>query len=105
MTTYVVTIPGTLQTELTDDARSTLLRALRPADPQGTDFGAAEDLDLLSVDTEESRFTLRLEVEADDSSGAEEGARRMASGALEKAGFTSENALLGQPFITGIDKQ
>ncbi|MET9482326.1 hypothetical protein [Streptomyces sp. NPDC006638] len=105
MTTYVVTIPGTLHAELTDDAEAVLLRALRSADPQGTDFGAAEDLDLLSVDTEESRFTLRLEVTADDSNGAEAEARRLATGALEKAGFTLETAPLGQPFITGIDRE
>jgi hypothetical protein len=105
MTTYVVTIPGTLHGELTDDARSVLLQALRPADPHGTDFGAAEDLDLLSVDTEESRFTLRLEVRAEDSNGAEEAARQIAVGALEKAGFTPATAPLGQPFITGIDRE
>ncbi|WP_327238155.1 hypothetical protein OG349_33440 [Streptomyces sp. NBC_01317] len=105
MTTYVVTIPGTLHTELTDDAKTVLLQALRPADPQGTDFGAAEDLDLLSVDTEESRFTLRLEVTADDSNGAEQEARRLATGALEKAGFTLATAPIGQPFITGIDRE
>ncbi|MFI5758571.1 hypothetical protein [Streptomyces sp. NPDC051569] len=103
MTSYVVTIPGTLHETLTDEARSVLLGALRPADPQGTDFGAAEELDLLSVDTEHSRFTIRLEVEADDSKGAEAAARRIAAGALDKAGFTIDSAPLGEPVITGID--
>ncbi|MEU3184124.1 hypothetical protein ABZ707_07910 [Streptomyces sp. NPDC006923] len=103
MTTYVVTIPGTLHEPLTGEARSVLLGALRPADPQGTEFGAAEELDLLSVDTEQSTLTIRLEVEADDSNAAEEEARRIASDALDKAGFTIRTAPLGDPVITGID--
>ncbi|MFF1419555.1 hypothetical protein [Streptomyces sp. NPDC058280] len=105
MTTYVVTIPGTLKEALTDEARSILVGALRPADPKGTGFGAAEDLDLLSVDSEQSTFTVRLEVEADDSNAAGEEARRIASGALDKAGFTIRTAPLGEPVITGIDAE
>lgn len=103
MTSYVVTIPGTLHEPLTDEARFTLLRALRPVDPQSTDVGAAEELGLLSVDTEQSRFTVHLEVDADDSNTAKEDARRIASSAFEKAGFTMRTAPLGEPVITGID--
>lgn len=105
MTSYVVTIPGTLHEPLTDEARFALLGALRPVDPQSTDVGAAEELGLLSVDTEQSTFTLHLEVEADDSNTAKEDARRLASSAFEQAGFTMRGALLGEPVITGIDSE
>ncbi|WP_030740306.1 hypothetical protein [Streptomyces sp. NRRL F-5135] len=105
MTTYVMTVPGTLQRPLTEEARAAVLRALRPADPRTTDVGAAEELDILSVDSDASTFTLHLEVEAGTSGAAREEARRIAGGALEQAGLTASDAPLGEPVITAIDAE
>lgn len=103
MSTYVVTVPGTFLDAPTPEARETLVRALRPADPQGTDFGEAQDLDILTVYDGTSAFSLRLEVAADTRSAAEDGARELAAAALAAAGYTPQSAPLGQPTITGID--
>lgn len=105
MTIYVITIPGTLLTELTADARTDLVRRLKPADPRGTEFGAAEDLDMLSFYGDSSAFSLRLEVEADDNASAESKAHDLASEALRSAGLSAEQAVLGDPVITGIDAE
>ncbi|WP_328540188.1 DUF6204 family protein [Streptomyces sp. NBC_00344] len=102
MATYVITIPGTFLQEITDTARTTLLRQLRPADPKQTAFGEAEDLDLLTVN-ENGTFSIRLEVEADDIRGAEEHAKATASAALRDAGFSDRTAPLGPATVTGID--
>jgi hypothetical protein len=103
MTTYVVTVPGTFLDTPTDEARETLVRALRPADPQGTGFGEAEDLDILTVYGGTSAFSLRLEVDAETRSAAEDTAREMAAAALRSAGYDQGSAPLGEPVITGID--
>lgn len=102
MTLYVVTVPGTLLTELTPDARAELLRALRPADPGTTDVGVEEDLDILSFFPDSSAFVLHLEVEAADTGAAERAARDLASAALRSAGLDAEQVPLGDPVITGI---
>ncbi|MDA5279360.1 hypothetical protein ACWGHM_27015 [Streptomyces sp. NPDC054904] len=102
MTVYVVTVPGTLLTELTPDARAELLRALRPADPRTTDIGVEDDLHLLSLYPESPGFALHLEVEAADTKSAERKARDLATEALGRAGLGGEGARLGDPVITGI---
>ncbi|WP_225847088.1 hypothetical protein [Streptomyces sp. HPF1205] len=105
MSTYVVTVPGTFLEEPTEQAREALLRALRPADPQGTDLGEAEDLDILTVYGGTNAFSLRLEVAADTAPAAEEAARELAASALRTAGLSPEQAPLGDPVITGLDKR
>ncbi|MFF4319405.1 hypothetical protein [Streptomyces sp. NPDC001568] len=102
MTVYVVTVPGTLLTELTPDARAVLLRSLRPADPRTTDVGVEEDLHLLSLYPESPGFALHLEVEAADTGSAEQKARELATEALGRAGLGEDGARLGDPVITGI---
>ncbi|MET9604861.1 hypothetical protein ABZZ17_07300 [Streptomyces sp. NPDC006512] len=102
MTLYVVTVPGTLLTELTPDARSELLRALRPADPRTTDVGMEEDLHILKLYPDSPAFALHLEVEAPDTRAAEGKARDLATAALGRAGLDADGARLGDPVITGI---
>jgi LmbE family N-acetylglucosaminyl deacetylase len=103
MTTYVVTVPGTFLDAPTAEAREALVRALRPVDPQGTDFGEAEELDILTVYDGTTAFSLRLEVAADTRSEAEHSARVLAADALRAAGYSPRSAPLGEPVITGID--
>jgi hypothetical protein len=74
MTTYVISVPGTFTTGIGADTRTRLARALRPADPHGTHLGNVEDLDVLSVN-DDNTFTLRLTVDADTRPHAEEQAR------------------------------
>lgn len=105
MSTYVVTVPGTFLDPPTDRAREALLRALRPADPQGTDLGEAEDLGILTVYGGTNAFSLRLEVTADSAPAAEEAARELAASALRTAGWSPQRAPLGEPAITGLDKR
>ncbi|RNL73949.1 hypothetical protein EBF04_00375 [Streptomyces sp. I6] len=105
MTVYVVTVPGTFLKEFPASARTELVRALRPADPRTTDFGAAEDLDILTRYPDSPAFSLRLEVEAHDKASAEAKARELVAGALRSAGIPEEEAPLGQPVITGIDAE
>ncbi|MEU3375263.1 hypothetical protein ACFYM2_09305 [Streptomyces sp. NPDC006711] len=102
MTTYVVTIPGTLLGERTEEATQTLERALRPADPRGTRLGEAEDLDMLTFYSGSSAFSVRLEVEADDTVTAERDARQTVTAALRAAGYAEDEAPLGDAVITGI---
>ncbi len=49
MTTYVISVPGTFTDSLAAGRRAELARALRPADPRWTQLGNEEDLDVLSV--------------------------------------------------------
>ncbi|GGU96980.1 hypothetical protein GCM10010495_04080 [Kitasatospora herbaricolor] len=102
MTNFVISLPGTFKQELTQAAKAQLLGALRGADPQevGSD---PQDLDMLTLNEGSPTFTLRLEVTAEDSRGAEREALAMASRALALAGFQGDAALLGQPAITSID--
>jgi hypothetical protein len=104
MTTYVISVPGTFTTGVAADTRTRLARALRPADPHGTRMGSVEDLDVLSVN-EDNTFTLRLTVEADTGPHAEEEARRLADSALRDAGLDEGSAPLGPAVITGIDSE
>ncbi|MEE4546597.1 hypothetical protein V2S66_32110 [Streptomyces sp. V4-01] len=102
MSTYVVTVPGTFLDAPSDAAREALVRALRPADPQGTGFGEAEHLDILTVYPGTPAFSLKLEVEADTAPAAGERAVGLATGALGTAGIPAESAPLGEPVITGL---
>ncbi|KOV92964.1 MULTISPECIES: hypothetical protein [unclassified Streptomyces] len=102
MTTYVISVPGTFTTGVEAGTRTRLARSLRPADPHGTRLGDAEDLDVLSVN-DDNTFTLRLTVEADTGPHAEEEARRLADSALRDAGLDERTAPLGPAVITGID--
>ncbi|MBL1082587.1 hypothetical protein JK359_11450 [Streptomyces actinomycinicus] len=104
MTTYVISVPGTFTSGIGADTRTRLAQALRPADPHGTRMGTAEDLDVLSVN-DDNTFTLRLTVEADTGPHAEEEARRLADGALRDAGLDERKAPLGPAVITGIDSE
>ncbi|MFC4031143.1 hypothetical protein ACFO3J_06615 [Streptomyces polygonati] len=102
MTIYVVTVPGTFLDPPSDGARQEMVRALRPADPQGNEFGEAEALDILTVYDGTPAFSIHLEVEADTKTAAGDGARELIRGALRTAGLPVESASLGEPVITGI---
>jgi hypothetical protein len=102
MTTYVITVPGTFLTDVTDESRTAVVERLRPADPQQTTLGEAEDLDILSVN-ENGTFNVRLEIEADNNRAAEAAAKEKAETALRAAGFSEDEARLGRPTVTGID--
>jgi hypothetical protein len=102
MSTYIITVPGTFLHDLTDDARSALIQQLRPADPHQTELGQQEDLDVLAIN-DNGTFSIRLDVEAEDSHAAEQRARATAAAALRAAGFTAEQAPLGPAVVTGID--
>ncbi|MDF3300296.1 hypothetical protein [Streptomyces tropicalis] len=102
MTTYVITIPGTFLSEPDDAARADLARRLRPADPHRTALGREEDLDLLTVN-DDNTFSIRLEVTADDRRAAERKAKQTAASALREAGFGDTEAPLGPTTVTGID--
>ncbi|MEU8033893.1 hypothetical protein [Streptomyces sp. NPDC049099] len=104
MTTYVISVPGTFTADVGTSTRSRLAASLRPADPHGTRMGSAEDLDVLSVN-EDNTFTLRLTVEADTGPHAEQEARRLADSALHDAGLDERSAPLGPAVITGIDSE
>ncbi|WP_329129664.1 hypothetical protein OG552_04105 [Streptomyces sp. NBC_01476] len=102
MTTYVVTVPGTFLEAPPEGAREELVRALRPVDPQGTEFGEAEELDILTVYEGTPAFSLRLEVAADTKKAAEVTARELSAAALRTAGIPETSTSLGEPVITGI---
>ena len=102
MTTYVISVPGTFTDSLAAGRRAELARALRPADPRRTQLGNEEDLDVLSVN-EDNTFTIRLTVEAESGPHAEENARHLADSALRAAGLDENSAPLGPAVITGID--
>jgi hypothetical protein len=104
MTTYVISVPGTFTGTVGARTRADLARALRPADPHRTQLGNEEDLDVLSVN-EDDTFTLRLTVEADSGPRAEADARRLADRALHAAGLDDGSVALGPAVITGIDSE
>lgn len=99
MTTFVVTVPGTFVSGITDTARSTLEEALAS---RHTDVSESEGLDLLTVN-EGGTFSVRLEVDAPDRYEAELDATVILSAALRKAGIPGADAPLGPPAISGID--
>ncbi|AVH99148.1 MULTISPECIES: hypothetical protein [Streptomyces] len=99
MTTFVITVPGTFTSGITDSERSALERELSP---QHTDVSESEGLDLLTLN-EGGTFSVRLEVEAPDRYEAELDAVRIVSEALGKAGVAQADAPLGPPTVTGID--
>ncbi|MER7913701.1 hypothetical protein ACWDUX_23170 [Streptomyces sp. NPDC003444] len=99
MTTFVITVPGTFTSGISDSARSALERELSP---QHTDVSESEGLDLLTLN-EGGTFSIRLEVEAPDRYEAELDAVRIVSRALGKAGVAEADAPLGPPTVTGID--
>jgi hypothetical protein len=102
MTTYVVTVPGTFLEAPSEQARTGLVRALRPVDPQGTDFGEAEQLDILTVYEGTPGFSLRLEVDGDTHTEAGDTARGLVESALRAADIPAASVSLGEPVITGI---
>ncbi|MFJ6698167.1 hypothetical protein ACIQM4_19145 [Streptomyces sp. NPDC091272] len=105
MTTYLVTLPGTLLGKLDTAAHAELLRELSPADPRHTALGAAEDLNRLTLDDENSTFVIRLEVQAATIKEAETEARRIATAALRSAGLSEDDAPIGPAAISGIDTE
>ncbi|GGL93658.1 hypothetical protein GCM10010129_41910 [Streptomyces fumigatiscleroticus] len=102
MTTYVISVPGTFTGGIGDGTKAELARALRPADPHRTQLGSEEDLDVLSVN-DDNTFTIRLTIESDSGPHAERDARRLAESALRAAGLDENDAPLGPAVITGID--
>ncbi len=102
MSRYVLTIPGTFKRPLQPDAKARLLTALQGVDPD--EVGSVpEDLGLLTVDESASTFVLRLEVEAEDRTAAQDAALSAAVAALASAGYDQEEALTGKPTVTAID--
>ncbi|MEU3979190.1 hypothetical protein AB0F77_03625 [Streptomyces sp. NPDC026672] len=102
MTTYVISVPGTFTGGAGQGTRTELARALRPADPHHTHMGNEEDLDVLTVNDDDT-FTLRLTVDADSGPEAERAARRLAESALGSVGLDDSSAPLGPAVVTGID--
>ncbi|WP_371483947.1 hypothetical protein [Kitasatospora sp. NBC_00315] len=102
MSRFVLTIPGTFKRPLQSDARTRLLTALQGADPE--EVGSVpEELDVLTVDEDASTFVLRLEVEGDDRTAAQDAAVSAARSALDAAGYDEEDAPVGMPTVTAID--
>ncbi|MFJ4839404.1 hypothetical protein [Streptomyces sp. NPDC088746] len=99
MTTFVITVPGTFVTDITESRRASLERKLGA---QHTDVSEKEGLDLLSLG-DDATFSIRLEVDAPDRYEAEMDAVRLVSAALRETGFAEEDAPLGPPAVTGID--
>ncbi|MEV4946902.1 hypothetical protein [Streptomyces sp. NPDC053755] len=99
MTTFVITVPGTFVSGITDSARSVLERQLAS---QHTDVSESEGLDLLTLN-DDGTFSIRLEVDAADKYEAELDATRLVSAALREAGVAEADAPLGPPAVTGID--
>ncbi|MFI9650590.1 hypothetical protein ACIHAA_30520 [Streptomyces sp. NPDC052040] len=104
MTTYVITVPGTFTDAIGAGQTAELVRALRPADPHRTQMGDEEDLDVLTVNDDDT-FTIRLTIEADSGPHAEHDARRLAGSALRAVGLDEGSAPLGPAVITGIDSE
>ncbi|MET9518014.1 hypothetical protein [Streptomyces sp. NPDC002994] len=102
MTTFVISIPGTFLYEVSEAERGAVVEHLRPADPQHTALGRSEDLDILTVN-DNGTFSIRLEVEADDSHSAEQQAKQAVAAALRQAGISEDQAPLGPTAVTGID--
>lgn len=99
MTTFVITVPGTFISGITDSARSVLERQLAS---RHTDVSESEGLDLLTLN-EDGTFSIRLEVDAPDRYEAELDATSIVSAALKEAGLAESDAPLGPPAVTGID--
>ncbi|MFE8015756.1 hypothetical protein ACFU3O_23805 [Streptomyces antibioticus] len=102
MTTYVISVPGTFTGTAGPRTRDELARALRPADPHRTRLGDEEDLDVLTVNDDDT-FTVRLTVEAGSGPEAEREAHRLARSALTAVGLDDGAAPLGPAVVTGID--
>ncbi|MFJ4715949.1 hypothetical protein [Streptomyces sp. NPDC088785] len=102
MTTFVITIPGTFVRPADAQVKAQVERQLREADPHRTELGREEDLDLLTVN-DDNTFSVRLEVTADASAQARARAGDLAAQALRAAGFDEDAAPLGPPIVTGID--
>lgn len=99
MTTFIITVPSTSGTNITDSTRSALESALAS---QHTNVSESEGLVLLTLN-EDGTFSVRLEVEARDRYEAELNASRILSAALRKAGIEEFDAPLGLPAVNGID--
>ncbi|MFD5040294.1 hypothetical protein ACFWMX_30035 [Streptomyces sp. NPDC058378] len=99
MTTFVITVPGTFVTDVTDTSRAALERKLAT---QHTDVSESEGLDLLTLN-DDATFSIRLEVDAADRYEAVLAAVRLVSDALRETGFSEKEAPLGPPAVTGID--
>ncbi|MGW5733281.1 MULTISPECIES: hypothetical protein [Streptomyces] len=99
MTTFVITVPGTFLTGITDSTRSALERSLAA---RHTDVSENEGLDLLTLN-EDNTFSIRLEVDAPDRYEAELNATKLLAAALKEAGVDEADAPLGPPAVTGID--
>ncbi|MEW2175061.1 hypothetical protein AB0890_01765 [Streptomyces sp. NPDC005406] len=99
MTTFVITVPGTFVTGISDGTRAALEGALAS---QHTDVSESEGLNLLSVN-EDGTFSVRIEVEAPDRYEAELNASRLLATALKEADIEEADAPLGPPAVTGID--
>ncbi|NGO75792.1 hypothetical protein G6045_08920 [Streptomyces sp. YC504] len=102
MTTFVITIPGTFLRPANAEAQAQIARQLRGADPQDTELGREEDLDLFTVN-DDGTFSMRVEVTADASAEARSAAEELATQALRAAGFKEQDAPLGPASVTGID--
>ncbi|MFE9742199.1 hypothetical protein [Streptomyces sp. NPDC006477] len=99
MTTFVITVPGTFTSDITDSERAALERKLAP---QHTDVSESEGVNLLTLN-EDGTFAIRLEVDAADRYEAKLDATKLVSTALQEAGIAEADAALGQPAVTGID--
>ncbi|MFF1922343.1 hypothetical protein ACFVW8_17450 [Streptomyces sp. NPDC058221] len=99
MTTFVITVPGTFVTEISDTSRAALEQTLAK---QHTELSRSEGLDLLTLN-DDGTFSIRLEVEAADRYAAELDAVGLVSAALQETGFSAQDAPLGAPAVTGID--
>ncbi|MFH8575259.1 hypothetical protein OHB11_05410 [Streptomyces zaomyceticus] len=99
MTTFVITVPGTFTSDISDSERAALERELAP---QHTDVSESEGVNLLTLN-EDGTFAVRLEVEAADRYEAKLDATRLVSAALREAGIAEADAPLAPPAVTGID--
>ncbi|MFD3337505.1 hypothetical protein ACFWV1_33490 [Streptomyces sp. NPDC058700] len=99
MTTFVITVPGTFTSDITDSERARLERRLAP---QHTDVSESEGVNLLTVN-EDGTFAIRLEVDAPDRYEAKLDATRLVAAALKETGIPEAEAPLGPPAVTGID--
>ncbi|MFF9070583.1 hypothetical protein ACF09E_35080 [Streptomyces sp. NPDC014891] len=99
MTTFVITVPGTFTSAITDTERAALERQLSP---QHTDVSESEGVNLLTVN-EDGTFAVRLEVDSADRYEAKLDATRIVSAALREVGIAESDAALAPPAVTGMD--
>ncbi|MFD6417624.1 hypothetical protein [Streptomyces sp. NPDC060194] len=99
MTTFVITVPGTFTSGISDSSRAELERRLGALH---TDISREQGLDLLTLNDDDT-FSVRLEVDAADRYEAELDAVGFVATALQETGFSDQDALLGNPAVTGID--